>query len=156
MIRKLEDNDVAACISLMLTSYAQNKGYGVGYGMRNEASWIEFLIKHIRGAQHDPHFFTVGDFQDGELKGFMMASTYLCVYTDRYVMDVKDCIVDKNNNNAIRVTRFFDKLMHHIEDNGGLDWRADSVQVFEDSDKYAEFLCKRYRGTKYVSVRGQV
>ena len=156
MYRKLEDNDASACIELMKRSYAQNNGYGVGYNSRNEVSWIEFLIKHIRGAQESPHFFTVCNVQDGELKGFLIASTYLCAYTDRYVMDVKDCIVDKENNNAIRVTRFFDKLMEHIEDSGGLDWRADSVQVFDDSHKYAEFLCKRYGGTKYMSVRGQV
>lgn len=157
MIRKLEDNDVADCIALMKKSYAQNDSYGVGYNARNEVAWIEFLIKHVTGTVvGDPHFFTICDVQDGEMKGFMIASTYLCPYTARFVMDVKDCIVDKQNNNAIRVTRFFDKLMEHIEENGGLDWRADSVQAFDDSNKYAEFLCKRYRGTKYVSVRGQV
>ena len=156
MIRKLEDNDAAACIALMKLSFEQNNGYGVGYSGRNELSWIQFFLNHVDKAHTDPHFFTIGDFQDGELKGFILASTYFCIYTSRYVMDVKDCIVDKRNNNAIRVTRFFDKLMEHIEDNGGLDWRADSVQVFDDSNKYAEFLCKRYRGTKYVSVRGQV
>ena len=155
MIRQLEDNDAADCIALMKVSFEQNDGYGVGYSSRNEATWIGFLLNHIHKAKTDPHFFTIGDFQDGKLKGFMIASTYHCVYTDRFVMDVKDCIVDKNNNNAIRVTRFFDKLMEHIEHNGGLDWRADSVQAFDDSNKYAEFLCKRYRGTKYVSVRGQ-
>lgn len=156
MYRQLEDNDVADCIHLMKLSYAQNNGYGVGYNSRNEVSWIEFLLLHIKEAQHNPHFFTIGNWQDGKLKGFMIASTYLCVYTGRYIMDVKDCIVNKENNNAIRITRFFDKLMEHIEDEGGLDWRADSVQVFEDSNKYAEFLVKRYGGTKYVSVRGQV
>ena len=156
MIRRIEDNDAADCIALMKLSFEQNDGYGIGYSSRNEVSWIEFLCKHIRGAQSDPHFFTVCDVVDGDLKGFMIASTYHCAYTDRYVMDVKDCIVDKNNNNAMRVTRFFDKLMEHIEDNSGLDWRADSVQVFEDSHKYTDFLAKRYRGTKYMSVRGQV
>ena len=156
MYRKLEDNDVADCIALMKVSYSQNDGYGVGYNSRNELTWIEFLLKHIKEAKHNPHFFTIGNFQDGELKGFMIASTYLCAYTDRYVMDVKDCIVNKENRNAIRVTRFFDEFMKHVEENGGLDWRADSVQAFDSSNKYAEFLCRRYKGTKYVSVRGQV
>ena len=155
MIRPLEDNDAADCIALMKLSWEQNNGYGVGYGQRNEVSWINFLTRHIREAQTDPHFFTVCDMQE-ELKGFLIASTYHCVYTNRYIMDVKDCIVDKRNNNIMRVTRFFDKLMEHIEHHSGLDWRADSVQVFEDSHKYVDFLCRRYRGTKYMSVRGQV
>ena len=153
-MRQLEDNDAAACIALMKKSYEQHNGYGVGYNSRNEVAWIEFLLKHIRGAQESKHYFTVCDGDPSN--GFLIASTYHCAYTDRYVMDVKDCIVDAEQNNIFRVKTFFDKLMEHIEDNGGLDWRADSVQAFDNSHKYADFLARRYRGTKYLSVRGQV
>lgn len=158
MIRQLEDNDAAACIALMNKSWHDNDGYSVGYDNKNEVSWILHLTKHISEAQTNPHFFTLGSWDDkGKLKGFFLASTFKNYYTDEWTMDVKDCIVDQDVGNTVFMTiRFFDRMMNHVRENGGVYWRADSVRGFDDCEKYKRLLEKRYNATASLSMRGKL
>lgn len=158
MIRQLEDNDAAACVALMNKSWHDNEGYSVGYDNKNEVSWILHLTKHITEAQVNPHFFTRGSWnEDGDLKGFFLASTFVNYYTSEHTMDVKDCIVDQDIGNTVFTTvRFFDEMMAHIKKNGGLYWRADSVRSLGNCEKYAQLLEKRYNATRSLSMRGRI
>ena len=154
MIKHIEDNDVAMCISLMYKSYEDNDY--IGYE-KNERSWIEHLCKHVREAESNPKFLAIADVDDeGKMQGFLLASAFNNYYTQEWVMDVKDCIVDHDNNNVWVVKRLFDALMVHIEQHGGRHWRADSIRAFQDCERYAEFLKRFYNAEASLSMRGQI
>ena len=158
MYRKLEDNDVVQCCTLLLKSFQHNDGYGVGFDTPNQAGWVDHLLTHLREQKAgNMHFFTCGSFTDeGRMKGFFLASTFHNKYIDEWVMDVKDCIVDHEFNTAFMTAHFFDEMMTHIKENGGKYWRADSVRSLEDCHKYSEFLRKRYNARTYLSMNGEV
>ena len=71
-------------------------------------------------------------------------------------MDVKDCIVDHNYNNAFVIYRLFDYMIEHTKKHGGKNWRADSVRSGKEGMDYAAFLNKRYNTDTHVSVRGVI
>lgn len=154
MIMPIEDNMAVECIVLMHKSYEDNDY--IGYD-KNERSWIEHFTKHVKNAKTDPKFFAVADVQDGKVRGFLLASAFLNYYTQEWVMDVKDCIVDHDNDqNAFIVKRLFDAMMEHIKQHGGKHWRADSIRAFQDCERYADFLKKLYNAEASLSMRGQI
>ena len=158
MYRQLEDNDASDCIALMKKSWHDNEGYSVGYQEKNEVSWILHLTKHLSEAPNNPHFFTQGAWSDeGKLKGFFLASTFTNYYNGQFTMDVKDCIIDQDiGNTSFVAVRFFDSMFEHMKKYGGDYWRADSVRTYDNCEKYAEFLCKRYNATASLSMRGKL
>ena len=157
MIRKLEDNDAVQCINLMAKSWDRNDGYGTGYRNKNEVSWIEHLMQHIRGAKSDPNYFTQCVVRDGQIKAFLLASTFRNFYTEEWTMDVKDCIVDDEDRNTVfMVIKMYDEMMQHIEQSGGIYWRADTVRSWKHSLKYARLLEKKYDATTSLSMRGRI
>ena len=157
MIRQLEDNDAVQCINLMNQSWDRNAGYGLGYTNKNEVSWIEHLLQHIRQAKSDPNYFTSCVEEDGKIKGFLLASTFRNFYTEEWTMDVKDCIVDEEGrNSAFMVIKMYDEMMDHIQTNGGIYWRADTVRSWEHCQKYARLLEKKYGATTSLSMRGRI
>ena len=103
----------------------------------------------------NPHYLAIGDFTEHNIQGFLTAQSYNNYYNNKYVMDVKDCIVNlKNNNNAYIVYKLFDKMIKHTKLNGGMLWRADSVREGSQSLKYGKLLKHRYNAEMYTSVRG--
>jgi hypothetical protein len=154
MIKPIEDNTVFEAIQLMNKSTKVNeyKGYD-----RNEAVWMSFFLGLVkRQNEGDPHALVIGDYDNGRLRGFLSASTYNNYYNNQCVMDVKDCIVDHDYNNAFVVYRLFDHMMKHIKDHGGKSWRADSVRNEQAAIDYGRFLQKRYNAEVHVSVRGNI
>ena len=86
----------------------------------------------------------------------MLCSAFKNYYTQQWVMDVKDCIVDHDNSNLYTVKRMFDYMMEHIREHGGKHWRADSIRAFQDCERYAEFLKRFYNAEASLSMRGEV
>jgi len=154
MIKLIEDNDVLEAITLMHNS-TQGKFYGYE---RNEAIWIEYFLSLVKKQKEgNLHALVIGDYdKTNKLRGFLSASTFSNYYDHQWVMDVKDCIVDHNYNNAFVVYRLFDHMMKHIKKSGGKHWRADSVRSEEEALKYGRFLQKRYNAELHVSVRGVI
>jgi len=154
MIRKLEDNDVVKAIQLMDSSTQQNNYEPYA---RNERCWIQHLTTHIEEQKaNDPRFIAIGDYDKETLKGFMLASAFQCYYTQEWVMDVKDCIVDNNYNNVFTVTRLFNYMIAHVKEHGGKHWRADSIRANDKSIEYTEFLKKKYNAIPFHGVHGMV
>lgn len=156
MIKLIEDNNVFEAISLMNKSTIDNqyKGYD-----RNEAAWISFFVDLVKKQKEgNPHVLVIGDYDKttNALKGFLSASTYNNYYNNQWVMDVKDCIVNHDYNNAYVVYRLFDYMIKHIKDHGGKSWRADSVRDEKAAIDYGRFLQKRYNAEVHVSVRGNL
>tara|TARA_Y100000004_G_scaffold193427_1_gene255953 strand:+ start:632 stop:1102 length:471 start_codon:yes stop_codon:yes gene_type:complete len=152
MIRLIEDNNVFEAIQFM-KNYTVDNGefYGFEY---NEAVWIKYFLEIVEQQKHSPHYLAIGYYNNG-LKGFLTAQSYNNYYNNKYVMDVKDCIVNlKNNNNAYIVYKLFDKMIKHTKLNGGMLWRADSVREGSQSLKYGKLLKHRYNAEMYTSVRG--
>lgn len=155
-MRQLEDNDVVDCVNLMIESFNRNNGYGPGYRNKNEARWVKFLLHNIEEAKTSPHYFNRGAWREGELVGFFLASTFESYYTRQWVMDVKDCIVKDDRNTAFIVNGFYNAMFDHMREHGGKHWRADSVRSYENCEKYAQFLHKRYNATISLSMRGEI
>ncbi len=152
MIKLIEDNNVFEAIQFM-KNYTVDNGefYGFEY---NEAVWIKYFLEIVEQQKHSPHYLAIGYYNNG-LKGFLTAQSYNNYYNNKYVMDVKDCIVNlKNNNNAYIVYKLFDKMIKHTKLNGGMLWRADSVREGSQSLKYGKLLKHRYNAEMYTSVRG--
>lgn len=152
MIKKIGDNDVYEAIQLMNKSTKDNDYFGYD---RNEAVWIKYFLSLVeRQRQEDPHVLVIGDYANNKLKGFLSASTFSNYYTEEWVMDVKDCIVDHDYNNAFVVYRLFDAMIAHVKKHGGKHWRADSVRGEQEALNYGRFLQHRYNAALHVSVRG--
>jgi len=154
MIKQLHNNSVIQCIQLMEKSlqYNQYEAYP-----ENQRCWIQHLTKHIEEqVKENPHYIAVGDFDDGQLHGFLLASSFKNYYTQQYVMDVKDCIVDHSRNSVYTVTRLFDHMIDHTEHHGGMYWRADTIRTGDAGIKYVEFLAKKYNAIPFHGVHGRV
>ena len=155
MIKKIGDNEVLAAIKLM-DKTIDGKDYGY---KRNEAVWIRFFVSLVeKQNKEDPHVLVIGDYDDnGTLRGFLSAATFNNYYTQEYVMDVKDCIVDHDRkNNAFVIYRLFDAMIDHVKKHGGRYWRADSIRSEQEAMDYGRFLQHRYNARLHVSLRGEV
>jgi hypothetical protein len=155
MIKLIEDNNLYECIQLMQKSLEEMEFH---LYERNERLWIQHLSKHVEEqAKGDPRFLAIGDYaNDGALRGFMLASAFKNFYNHDYVMDVKDCITDKDYNNAFTATRLFNHMIKHVEQHGGTYWRADTIRAGKEANKYIEFLMKKYNATPFHGVHGKV
>jgi hypothetical protein len=154
MIKLIEDNTVLDCINLMHTSTKDKTFFGYE---GNQAVWITFFLGLVkRQKEKDPHALVIGDYKDNQLRGFLSACTFVNYYNNTYTMDVKDCIVDHNYNNAFTIYRLFDYMIDHLKKYGGKNWRADSVRSGQEGLDYAAFLQKRYNTDTHVSVRGVI
>lgn len=154
MIKKIEDNNVLEAIQLMDKSTKENEYFGYH---RNESIWIQYFLslveKQKQGSFHD---LVIGDYIDGKLRGFLSASTFSNYYTNEWIMDVKDCIVDHDYNNAMTVYRLFDAMIAHTKEYGGVHWRADSIRSEQEAMDYGRFLQHRYNAALHVSMRGVI
>lgn len=153
MIRKLEDNDVFEAIQLMDKSTKDNSYFGYH---RNEAVWIKYFVGLVEKQKETPHVIVLGDYIDGQLRGFLSAETFNNYYNNEWVMDVKDCIVDHDYNNAFTIYRLFDAMIAHTKEYGGKHWRADSIRSEQEAMDYGRFLQHRYNAAIHVSVRGVI
>jgi len=153
MIKLIGDNDVFEVLTLMNKSVEQNK-----YPFkRNESRWITFLLTVIKEqADANPNYLAIGDYVDNKLKGFLLANSFTNHYTSDVIMDVKDCIVDLENNNAYTTIRLYNYLMEHIKKHNGNRWRADSVRAYEDTFKYAKLLKLKYNAELFYSAHGTI
>jgi len=155
MIKLIEDNNVFEAISLMNKSTEDNNYYGYE---RNEAVWIEYFLSLVKKQKEgSPHALVIGDYdKTNKLRGFLSALSFINYYNNQYVMDVKDCIVNHDYNNAFVVYRLFDAMIAHTKKHGGKHWRADSVRDENKAMEYGRFLQKRYNSKLHVSVRGEI
>ncbi|MDC3283279.1 hypothetical protein OAV41_01765 [Planctomycetota bacterium] len=155
MIKLIEDNQIYECIQLMHKSTQDNNYQPYD---RNERCWIEHLSKHIaEQGKGDPRYLAIGDYaSDGSLRGFMLASAFMNFYTQEWVMDVVDCIVNHDYNNTFTVTRLFNYMIDHVEKHGGNHWRADSIRAGDKAIEYTEFLAKKYNAIPFHGVHGRV
>ena len=153
MIKLLKDNNVFEVIKLMNKSTEQNN-----YPFkRNEASWITFLISVIQEQnKENPNYLAIGDYVDNNLKGFLLANSFVSHYNTNVIMDVKDCIIDSDNVNAYTVIRLYNYLMDHIRKHGGKRWRADSIRAHEDTLKYTKLLQLKYNADIYYAAQGTI
>jgi len=152
MIKLIEDNNVFEVLKLMNKSTEQNY-----YPFeRNESRWITFLLNVIKEQNsNNPHYLAVGDYIDNKLKGFLLANSFVSHYNNSVIMDVKDCIIDSDNQNTYTVIRLYNYLMDHIRKHGGKRWRADSIRATEDY-KYAKFLQLKYKADLFYSAHGTI
>ncbi len=154
MIKLIEDNDVFEAIQLMDKSTKENT-YG-GYE-RNEAVWISFFLNIVAKQKEDnPHYLAIGDYDNGKLIGFLLASTFKSYYNNRYTMDVKDCIINKDIGNAFTVIRLFNAMIEHTKYHGGMRWRADSIRAEKHSEQYTKLLKIKYGAELYYSAHGKI
>jgi hypothetical protein len=156
MIISITDNMVKECIDLMEISYNQNdyKPYN-----KNERCWIEHFLKHVTEHNNgNPKYLAIADYDEtkGFIKGFMLASAFVNYYTQEYVMDVKDCIVDHEYQNARTVARLFDTMIAHVKEHGGKHWRADSIRANDKAIQYTEFLQRKYNAVPFAGVHGTI
>ena len=165
MIKLLEDNMMSACIQLMLDTMDTNDAqldnedeHDQPPYERNERSWILHLSKHIEEQNSgNPNYLAIGEFSDeGELKGFMLASSFINYYSQDVVMDVKDCIVNHKLNTVFIATRLFDYMIDHVRKHGGTHWRADSIRSNKQAVKYTKFLAKKYDAIPFYGVHGRI
>jgi hypothetical protein len=151
MIKVIEDNDVFEAIQLMNKSNKDNNYFGY---TRNESIWIKYFVTLVEKQKETPHALVIGDYVDDKLRGFLSAESFSSYYNNEYVMDVKDCIVDHDYNNAFTIYRLFDAMIAHTKKHGGSHWRADSIRSEKEAMDYGRFLQHRYNAAIHVSVRG--
>ena len=155
MIRLIEDNDTLDAI-LLMKKYTMNNGDFFGFEY-NEAAWMRYFLDIVEQQKTNPHYLAIGDFTKDNMVGFLTATSYANHYNNKYIMDVKDCIVDlENKNNAFIIYRLFDSMIEHTKKHGGKHWRADSVRGEGDSFKYGELLKRRYNAEVSASIRGGI
>jgi len=90
------------------------------------------------------------------INGFMLASAFQNYYTQEWVMDVKDCIVDHDYHNGRAVVRLFDHMINHVREHGGKHWRADSIRASDKAEEYALFLQRKYGAIPFSGVHGKI
>ena len=149
-MRGLRTNDTVDCINLM-NKYSFHAHYE-----RDEAAWITHLIQHITEQNKgNPHFIALGDFDEDEyLNGFLLGSTFNNYYSQSFVMDVKDCILEEEKQPVRSAIRLFNGMIDHVKKHGGMHWRADSIRDGDAGLKYCQFLNKKYDAKIHYGVRG--
>jgi len=108
MIKKLEDNDVFEAMMLMNKTITEKKHDAY---KKNEYIWIQSFMSLIEEQRKEnPCVLVIGDYDsNNKLRGFLSASAFVNSYDGKYVMDVRDCIVNHDyKNNALL---FIDYLM---------------------------------------------
>lgn len=157
MTKLLTANDILQCSNLMSDTWNMDmyKGYE-----RNEAYWIQGLINIVTDQQLSKSACLAIKVQDEDkITAFMTCTIYHESYSGKPVMDVRDMIVDYSagtKKNAEDVTACFDYMIQHIKNNGGSDWRADTIHSAHHAKKYAEFLNKQYNGHIRYGFRGTI
>tara|TARA_B100000287_G_scaffold433119_1_gene494052 strand:- start:1944 stop:2429 length:486 start_codon:yes stop_codon:yes gene_type:complete len=158
MIRPIGHNDVVEAISLMSKSEKENNYLNI---KRKDSKWIAFFLNHVHEQSiNNPNFLAIGHYEDnkeGNLNGFLLASSFSNHYNDDVIMDVKDCIVDSpDNQRATYITiMLFNELMDHIRKHGGSKWRADSIRD-DKSQGYAKLLRIKYNADICHSAHGKI
>jgi len=156
MIKKLEENNVFEAIQLMDIATKQKFSHSIVV-KRNEAQWISFLISIIREQKKgDPNYLAIGEYQKDELRGFMLANTFINHYNDEPIMDVKDCIVDFEKSTPYTVIRLYDYMIEHTRKHNGKRWRADSIRNQEDTLKYTKLLQHKYNAELFYAAHGNI
>jgi hypothetical protein len=156
MIKKLEDNDVFEAMMLMNKTITEKKHDAY---KKNEYIWIQSFMSLIEEQRKEnPCVLVIGDYDsNNKLRGFLSASAFVNSYDGKYVMDVRDCIVNHDyKNNAFVIYRLFDAMINHVKEKGGKYWRADSIRSEQEAFDYGRFLQHRYNAKLHVSVRGEV
>ncbi|MAJ23848.1 MAG: hypothetical protein CBC24_09810 [Candidatus Pelagibacter sp. TMED64] len=152
-IRLIEDNDTLDAIRLM-KEYVTINGEFHGFEY-NEAVWMRYFLDIVEYQKTNPHYLAIGCYNEHNIQGFLTAHAYVNYYNNKYIMDVKDCIVNlENKNNAYVVYKLFDAMIEHTKKHGGKHWRADSVRGESDSLRYGKLLAKRYNAKLSTSIRG--
>ena len=156
MIVYINDNMILECIDLMHKSTEDND---YSPYERNERCWIEHFTTHVREqGSGNPRYLAIADV-DSEaqyIKGFLICSAFQNYYTQEWVMDVKDCIVDHDYHNGKTVIRMFDFMIDHVKKHGGKYWRADSIRSSDKAEEYALFLQKKYGAIPFSGVHGKI
>jgi hypothetical protein len=154
MIKILEDNSVFEAIQLMNKSTKENL-YG-GYE-RNETMWISFFMNiMLEQKKGNPNYLAIAEYNNDKLSGFLLASTFESYYNGNYIMDVKDCIVDKDNSTPFTVIKLFNYMIQHVKKHGGTRWRADSIRESIHSKNYVKLLQLKFGAEVYYSAHGIV
>ena len=154
-IRLIEDNDTLDAIRLM-KEYVTINGEFHGFEY-NEAVWMRYFLDIVEHQKTNPHYLAIGCYTEHNIQGFLTAHAYVNYYNNKYIMDVKDCIVNlENKNNAYIVYKLFDAMIEHTKKHGGKHWRADSARGESDSFKYGELLKRRYNAEVSASIRGVI
>jgi hypothetical protein len=156
MIVYINDNMMMECLRLMDKSTEDNDYQPYE---KNERCWIEHFSTHVREQKNgNPKYLAIADVnvEKDYINGFMLASAFQNYYTQEWVMDVKDCIVDHDFKNGRTVIRLFDHMINHVKEHGGKHWRADSIRDPENAQGYAEFLQRKYGAIPFSGVHGTV
>lgn len=156
MIKKLGDNNVYEALKLMDIATKQNFSHTIVVE-RNEAKWISYFINIIQEQnKENPNYLAIGEYQNDELRGFMLATTFVGHYNDEPIMDVRDCIVDFEKSTPYTVIRLFDYMIAHVRKHGGKRWRADSIRNQEDTLKYSKLLQHKYNAELFYAAHGNI
>ena len=156
MIKKLEEDSVFEAIKLMDIATRQNFTHNLVI-KRNEAKWIKFLIGVVQEqAMDNPNFLAIGEYQNDELRGFLLANTFINHYNDEPIMDVKDCIMDFEKSTPYTVIRLYDYMMSHMVKHGCKRWRADSIRNQEDTLKYTKLLQHKDNADLFYAAHGNI
>ena len=156
MIVYIHDNMVMECMWMMQKSYEDNDYSAYE---KNERCWIEHFTTHVREQNKgNPLYLAIADIDVKRdcLNGFLLASAFQNYYTQEWVMDVKDCIVDHDFHNAKTVIRLFNAMFDHMKKHGGTLWRADSIRSPDKAEEYCKFLQKKFGAIPFAGVHGKL
>lgn len=156
MIVYINDNMILECMEMMHKSVEDNNYSAYD---RNERCWVEHFTTHVREQNlGNPKYLAIADVDRDKdvILGFMLASAFQNYYTQEWVMDVKDCIVDHDYHNAKTVIRLFNAMFDHMREHGGKLWRADSIRAGDKAEEYCLFLQKKYGGQPFMGVHGKL
>ena len=156
MITYITDNMITECIRLMEKSCEDNDYQPYD---KNERCWIEHFLLHVREQNlGNPRYLAIADIDVDKdyMKGFILASAFQNYYTQEWVMDVKDCIVDHDYRNGRTVIRLFETMFDHMRQHGGTLWRADSIRDPANAEMYCKFLERKFNAVPFMGVHGKL
>lgn len=158
MIQLLTSNDILECGNLMSDTWNMDEYQGYE---RNEAYWLQGLINIInKQAEGNKNYLAMKSVDSSNnITAFMTCTVYHESYSGKPVMDVMDMIVDYTlgkENNAEDVISCFDYMVQYLKDNGGSDWRADTIHSATHAKAYVKFLDKNYNGYIRYGFRGAI
>ena len=159
IIKPIKQNDVIDAIDLMDAFIFDPPP--VGYDM-NKAAWVTNFMLLWQNSRSDQEFLALGAFDDdsGELIGFITGATYVPMYCENPMADMKDCVTfpDSPYPQAEVFTKLFDAFLDHYYSIGVMTWRFDTIREEEDQQKLANFMKKYYSDRNdmetTISIRG--